>query len=499
MNRRGKYLLRNLGILTVSNFASKILSVLLVPLYTSVLSTTEYGRYDIVVSTVSLLYPVLTVNMADAVMRFTMEKNEVSNASPALIGIKYMISSICIFGFGLWAGRLCGLFPGMAGLEMYVFLYYLSYVLNQYFIQLAKGLERVPDMGVAGCLSTAVMLGSNLLFLLVWKRGLTGFFLAGILSHSAAAVYLLARLTTYFGRQRRIQRKNRNLERQMLSYGGPLIFTTLSWWVNSTADKYTVTFLCGVAANGILAMAYKIPGMMNTLQNIFIQAWQISGISEYGKKDTFIWLNAIMCLACAILIFAVRPVAALLFTGEFYEAWKYTPLLLVTSVLNASAGFMGPMLSARKATKILAASGIWGAVVNVVMNVVLVLLIGIQGAAAATLMSSFMIFEVRRKAAGQFLGRETGRAVFVSWGLLTVQGLMSILQWPMSLQLVLMIIQGVLYGNTCFRNVKAEHVNIEKTVKTKERSDIDEHQDRNSKSDSGGWYIETRSGHRMAA
>ena len=74
MNTKAKYLIKNTGILTISNFSSKILVFLLVPLYTSVLSTAEYGTYDLAISTVTLLYPILTVNIVDAVMRFAMDK-----------------------------------------------------------------------------------------------------------------------------------------------------------------------------------------------------------------------------------------------------------------------------------------------------------------------------------------------------------------------------------------------------------------------------------------
>lgn len=74
MNSKYKYLIKNTGILAISNFSSKLLVFFLVPIYTSVLSTAEYGTYDLAMSTVLLLYPVLTVNIVDGVMRFSMEK-----------------------------------------------------------------------------------------------------------------------------------------------------------------------------------------------------------------------------------------------------------------------------------------------------------------------------------------------------------------------------------------------------------------------------------------
>ena len=93
------YLMKNTGILTISNFSSKILVFLLVPLYTSVLTTEEYGTYDLIISTVTLVYPVITLNIADAVMRFSMDRNY-DKKKVASIGFRYKFfpsASICSY------------------------------------------------------------------------------------------------------------------------------------------------------------------------------------------------------------------------------------------------------------------------------------------------------------------------------------------------------------------------------------------------------------------
>ena len=68
-----KYLFKNIGLLTLSSFATKLLSFFLVPLYTNILTTTEYGIYDLFNTTVGVLLPILTLNVQDAVMRFAMD------------------------------------------------------------------------------------------------------------------------------------------------------------------------------------------------------------------------------------------------------------------------------------------------------------------------------------------------------------------------------------------------------------------------------------------
>ena len=72
---KNKYrdLSKNTILFTINSFGSKIISFLLVPLYTYVLSTSDYGTADLVTSTVSLLVPVLTLNVQDAVLRFSLE------------------------------------------------------------------------------------------------------------------------------------------------------------------------------------------------------------------------------------------------------------------------------------------------------------------------------------------------------------------------------------------------------------------------------------------
>ena len=63
MNHKYKNLLSNVSLFTISNLGSKVLTVLLVPLYTSVLSTEEYGIVDLIISTISLLLPILTCSI----------------------------------------------------------------------------------------------------------------------------------------------------------------------------------------------------------------------------------------------------------------------------------------------------------------------------------------------------------------------------------------------------------------------------------------------------
>ena len=74
MKDKYKYLGKNTIIFAISSFGTKILSFLLVPLYTAVLTTSEYGVADLITTTATLLVFVLTINIASSVLRFTLDQ-----------------------------------------------------------------------------------------------------------------------------------------------------------------------------------------------------------------------------------------------------------------------------------------------------------------------------------------------------------------------------------------------------------------------------------------
>lgn len=410
VNNKTKYLLKNTGILGISMFSSKVLVFFLVPLYTAVLSTAEYGTYDLAVTTTQLLYPILTLNIAEAVMRFLMDKDA---NKQTIIGFSLrvvMLASVIMAAL-LFGNSYLKIWNDIHGLEGYILFYYISYILHNWLSQTAKGLEKIKCMGISGVIGTVAMILLNVLFLLVFKTGLQGFFVANALGQLIPAVYIA--LDIHIWKYARFK-KDTALQTQMLRYCVPMILVAVGWWANSSINKYVVTWICGAAANGLLSVAYKIPTILSTFQQIFIQAWQVSAVKEYEDKgsysfyrNTFVYLNAFMCVLCVALLIGNRLIAKILFADDFYMAWQYVPFLLLSSLLNAASGYIGAILIAQKNAKSITMSSIVGFATNLILSIVLVNLIGIQGAAVATAASSFVIYEVRRKYLSKdFFGKE---------------------------------------------------------------------------------------------
>lgn len=395
------YLIKNTGILTIGSFASKIVVFLLVPLYTGILSTAEYGIYDLSITTIQLLAPVFSLNITDGILRFSLDsKNRTRDVANA--AIKYLIISVLVFTTCVFICRFFNLLPTYNAYYRYILLYYVAFLGNAFFLQIAKSSNQIRAIAISGVIGTFFLAISCIYFLKYTNRGLEGFYIANIIGQIAPIIYycIALKVPSRF-KEIRIG-ANRELEIRMKNYSVPLILTTIGWWVNSSSDKYIISLICGVSANGLLSIAYKIPNIISVLAGIFNQAWQISAIKEYDSENAKKFYNEVfefvigMIIICgATLILVNKFLASILFSNEFYEAWKYVPALIISSIFTTAAGMIAPILSAQYKTKPIALSSVVGLSVNLVLNITLALAIQIQGVVIATALSSFIIFLIR--------------------------------------------------------------------------------------------------------
>lgn len=72
---RSNYLLKNTLIFTLGNIGSKVISFFLIPLYTNILTTAQYGVTDLITTIVTVAVPILTLNICESVMRFGLDKD----------------------------------------------------------------------------------------------------------------------------------------------------------------------------------------------------------------------------------------------------------------------------------------------------------------------------------------------------------------------------------------------------------------------------------------
>ena len=400
MKKNSKYgaLSKNTLLFTINSFGSKLITFLLVPLYTNVLSTNDYGTADLMTSTAQLLIPLLTLNIQDAVLRFSLDKTK---DPKKVISVGCTINSIamCFLGIVLFLLSYFGILS--FGKEYLIFLFF-SFAFGgiQNSLQMyMKAVDNVKVLVYSGLASTLFSCVSNLLLLLVFKIGILGYLISNLVGHFIAIFIMF-----FFGKINQDIRftTDTKLIKEMCIYSTPLAINSVAWWINTASDKYIITFFCGAAINGIYSVAYKIPTILSTFQTVFYNAWSVSAITEFDKddKDGFIGniYSLYMCVStvgCSILLIFNKVIASMLYAKDFYDAWRCVPFLLLGAAFNGIALFEGCLFTAVKKTKDVSRTTIVGAIVNTIANFALIPFFSSIGAAFATMIGYFAVWLVR--------------------------------------------------------------------------------------------------------
>lgn len=393
-----KYLLKNVGIMTLASFGTKILSFLMVPLYTNILSTEAYGTYDIYQTTLFLIVPVLSLNIADGIMRFSLDETS-DKTEVFMVGVRKYIAACVLCILFVSINQCFSIIKTLTLYPQFFVLYFITSLMSDVLNNYARGIEKVSDVAIGGIIGSIAMLTLNVLFLVVFKWGLVGYFAANCLSFASTDLYLLIKLKVW--KVINWKSENKSLKKEMVAYSVPMGLGNIGWWINNVSDRYIVTWICGLAANGVYSVAYKIPSLLSMFQQIFNQAWTISAVKEYEQDSSGFYstiykaYNMCMVITCAGLILFDKVIAKILFGSDFYSAWKYAPFLMISVVFGAMVQLLGGIFSAAKESKAFGNTILIGAVANTIMNVVFVYVCGPLGAAIATSLSYMLIWILR--------------------------------------------------------------------------------------------------------
>lgn len=398
--RLGKYddLAKNTALFTLSNLGTKLISFLLVPLYTYTLSTTEYGTTDLITTTVSLLIPIITFNIQDAVLRFSFD-NENKPEQIISIALKIILLGTCILGCILLCLKNILFKTIEAKYILFLFISFVSTAMYNSIHMYLKAVNKINVIVISSLLTTILNCTLNIYFLVITKFGINGYLLANVISSCSGLLYCLHKINIVQITQNRF---NIRIAKKMLIYSIPLVFNSLAWWINNASDRYILTFFKGASENGVYSAAYKIPTILSTVQSIFYNAWSISAIKEFDKNDTdgfigniYTIYSNLSILACSILVLFNYPIAKILYGNDFFSAWRFVPFLLTGTLFNGLGLFLGCLYVATRKTSSVSKTTLIGASINTIFNLILIPHIGALGASIATFLGYFVVWYIR--------------------------------------------------------------------------------------------------------
>ena len=454
-------LLSNTAILGAGTFISKVLVFLLMPLYTALLSTEQFGTADILTQTANLLIPLAALGIADGLFRFALDAEGEQRKEVFTTALSVVVVGILPLAAIIQLLRLVDIYDGYIWLILF---YICAANLHLLCANYLRACDKTKAFAIQGIANTVLTILLNILFLVVLDLGVLGYVLSVAVADTVMTVSIFIICRLY--RDLSFKRREKRLLARMLKFSIPYIPTTMMWMITSASDRFIVTAFSGAAENGLYAAAYKLPTIISLAGGVFIEAWQFSSVSDAKPEERARFFGTvyrnymgIMFMGTSVLIAGSKILTSLLLADSYYSSWQYVPVLAIAMIFSAFSAFMGSVyfLEKRSIRSFVTASV--GALTNIILNFALIPSFGAMGAAVATALSYMVAFTIRAIDSHKYLKFDLCiPRLVINTALMIAQTVLMLLDladpvFRILIQLAIVAIFAVYNGREIFRTV----------------------------------------------
>jgi O-antigen/teichoic acid export membrane protein len=395
-------LAKHSAIYGLGGIVSRILAVLLLPLYTRYLSTADYGKIETLVAGTTVLVILLRAGISSAFFRFYFDSAEaaarrlvlrtsfwftMTTATAGLVAGVALAAPISqlLFGETHDADLVRAAFVGLWAQMNY-----------EQMTSLFRVEERSVAFVLASLANILITVGATLVLVVALDEGplgvLVGNFTGTLIVYLALLGYRREQLGLQF---------DRGLLRAMNRFGLPLVPSALALWATNFVDRFFLIKLTDPAEVGRYSLAVRIASAMVLLLTAFRMAWPAFAYSleddrvarrTYSFVLTYLmFVTSWIALALSLLApWVVRVLAP--DNRDFWSASRVVPPLAFAAV--AFGGYVVMAIGVGRARRTQFNWVVTGAaaVVNVVLNLILIPPYGMMGAAIATVAAYVLMF-----------------------------------------------------------------------------------------------------------
>ncbi|MDA8353264.1 MAG: oligosaccharide flippase family protein [Firmicutes bacterium] len=417
---------------------NKIVSFLLVPVYTRQLQASQFGDWDLTntIAMVLTYFCILGTDTAFAYYFFEAKDERDRNGYfTAAVGIPAVISLFFLLIISFVSAPSAKVlyedgeaYPHLLTLAILVIVFN---VIIQQTLAYARYSRQVWTFNLG---SMSFVIGSSLAsvyFVVVENLGVKGIFYGQILAQSIVATFLL----WYYRHKFTISVKQKHL-RDLLSYGLPLLPALLAFWVMNAVSRPMIYHIVSSEAAGIFGLALRFASMIALLTTAFQLAWRPFSVSIKEREDApriysllgraFLVVGTFFIL---FLTFFIEPIIQIVAgKEEYFAAYPYVWMLATGTLLNTMHLIVGVGLLIQKQTKEISKTFLVAALIYFAGNALLIPAFGPWGTAAMNVITYLFAFiSIYRKSQKVYRVNFRFRSMLVYLGIYLVT--LSVITW----------------------------------------------------------------------
>ena len=393
-----KKLSKDVAVYGIGDLSLRLLGFFVFPIYAHVFSVAEFGVLALITTTTGIIALVASPGLTMALTRYYWDPEVPHGMRP--MAVTTGLVTLLLWSTTVVALAIAALFPAgdviaarygatwsmvLLGLLAIVPEQTLAYCVN------VLRLKSLPwKFTFVSFLKNILGIAVGLVLVLKFHEGLLGLFVgavAGALLGVPIAVFLI--------RQELVLTFHLPTARRFVSFGYPFIFAGLAYWIYGSADRWMLATLSTTTELGLYAIAYKFAGIVLFVNGAFGQAWSPFALKlrsdDAGYRVSYarllsIWFFFLAMCGSAIILFG-NEALRLLTPKEYWTAAPVLAPLVMGVVLSGTTQITAIGISLENRTRLFATAAWTTALVNILLNFVLIPRWGALGAGIATFLS----------------------------------------------------------------------------------------------------------------
>lgn len=386
-------------ILIIANLVIKAINFFLLPLYTKYLSPAELGISDSITNITAILLPILMMGMDSAFSAFYFDirteehKRKVFNTTLAFLliaGIIPFIIAIFSKGISIWLFNSDKnyLLVAISLISISFNLWYTPYALH------ARMENRMVLFAGINISASLLMIISNIFFVSVMQLGAFSLIISSAIVQLYQLLIYLKLIPTNF----KCKYYNKELLHSMLKFSLPIVPTAIAAWFLSLSDRYLILYFLSTSDVGIYGIAARFSSVLSVVSSAVFTAYTSFAFDKKDDADArhqykrilnFYYMT--LMLLCIVINLCGKEIIGVMTNASYSTSHLILPGLLFGQVMYGVSVIIGYGLSFAKKTNYILLVNIIGAMVNIILNIILIPVWGTQAAAYTTYAGYFIM------------------------------------------------------------------------------------------------------------
>lgn len=394
---------KNALLYTVGIIINKVVSFLLLPIYTRYLTTSEYGVIELLELTISVSSIIIGLGSISGAMIRIYHEYDTDKDKKAVV----TTTMIVVFCMSTLLGVIAFIFSDYIANHMlhassYGPLVSLAFVCMLFSTQVETSLVylRIKERAIFfisySFFQLIVMVGFNVYFIVIKDLGIWGFVYSKLIAFGGGMVVLWIVVLKETG-----VRFDPKILKRIIKFGWPLVGASLAFFVIHFSDRFFIAHFSSLEHVGIYSLGYKFGFLVTFLVGEpFGRAWNVqlySYTKTPGWEKSFAKIFLYFFLALFLVWFGLtifsHDIVSIIVGPSFRSAAIVIPGVALAYLFREVGDFFRNVLFINKRSKVVSLVAVFCAVINVGCNLLLIQKFGFIGAVWSTILTwlSYMV------------------------------------------------------------------------------------------------------------